>query len=73
MMILSPARLTSGAPAVDAPVTIEDRSASLLDQLGGHFDLLILTATKRCPTRSNPNLAAVFASLALRRKVRARM
>ncbi len=33
--------LTPGAPAADAPVQIADRAASLLDQLGGRFDLLV--------------------------------
>ena len=33
--------LTPGAPAVDAPVQVAGRTASLLDQLGGRFDLLI--------------------------------
>jgi len=33
--------LTPGAAAVDAPVEVAGRSASLLDQVGGHFDLLV--------------------------------
>lgn len=30
-----------GAPAVDAPLQVQDRAASLLDRLGGTFDLLV--------------------------------
>ena len=33
--------LAPGAPAVDAPVQVAGRIASLLDQLGGRFDLLV--------------------------------
>ena len=33
-----------GAPAVDAPIQIAGRKASLLDQLGGRFDLLVFDA-----------------------------
>lgn len=33
--------LAPGAPAVDAPVQVAGESASLLDQLGGRFDLLV--------------------------------
>ena len=40
---------TTGAPAIDAPVTVKDRSASLLDQLGGRFDLLIFDGNERMP------------------------
>ena len=40
---------TPGAPAVDAPVTVKDRSASLLDQLGGRFDLLIFDGNEKMP------------------------
>lgn len=35
-----------GAPAVDAPVQVAGRNASLLDQLGGRFDLLVFDANK---------------------------
>ncbi len=38
--------LTPGAPAVDAPVQVAGRDASLLDQLGGRFDLLVFDANK---------------------------
>ncbi len=33
--------LVPGAPAVDAPVQVDGRAASLLDQLGGRFDLVL--------------------------------
>lgn len=33
--------LVPGAPAVDAPVQVDGRVASLLDQLGGRFDLVL--------------------------------
>jgi len=36
-----------GAPAVDAPVQVAGRNASLLDQLGGRFDLLVFDDNKK--------------------------
>ena len=36
--------LALGAPAADAPVKVAGRTASLLDQLGGRFDLLVFGA-----------------------------
>ena len=36
--------LTPGAPAVDSPVQAAGHTASLLDQLGGRFDLLVFGA-----------------------------
>ena len=38
--------LTPGAPAIDAPLRIAGRTASLLDQLGGRFDLLVFDANE---------------------------
>ena len=38
--------LLPGAPAVDAPVQVAGRTASLLDQLGGRFDLLVFDGDK---------------------------
>lgn len=38
--------LAPGAPAADAPVRVAGRAASLLDQLGGRFDLLLFDATE---------------------------
>ena len=38
--------LMPGAPAVDAPVQIAGRTASLLDQLGGRFDLLVFDSNE---------------------------
>ena len=38
--------LTLGGPAVDAPVEVAGRTVSLLDQLGGRFDLLVFDANE---------------------------
>ena len=38
--------LMPGAPAVDAPIRAAGRDASLLDQLGGRFDLLVFDANE---------------------------
>ena len=38
--------LLPGAPALDAPVQVAGRTASLLDQLGGRFDLLVFGGDK---------------------------
>ena len=38
--------LTPGAPAVDAPVQVAGRDTSLLDRLGGRFDLLVFDANE---------------------------
>ena len=36
-----------GAPAVDGPVQVSGRMVSLLDQVGGRFDLLVFDGTER--------------------------
>jgi 3-(3-hydroxy-phenyl)propionate hydroxylase len=50
--------LRPGAPAVDAPIRAEGRDASLLDQLGGRFDLLVFDANEEMANA----LAAEFGS-----------
>ena len=50
--------LRPGAPAVDAPIRAAGRDASLLDQLGGRFDLLVFDANEEMANA----LAAEFGS-----------
>ena len=47
--IFAPAASANGettAPAVDAPIRAAGRDASLLDQIGGRFDLLVFDANE---------------------------